>query len=259
MCDRTVNPCELGSIKFVLLNIVNLLFKETTMNYYKHYNALIERARGRKLEGYKEKHHIIPRCMDGTNDSTNIVNLTAREHYLAHILLTKIYTNHYGLLKAAMMMAMCKSRGQYRHSRMNNRTYASLKERLSEIGGELHKGARNSQYNTMWISDVKNEKSCKISRDEPIPDGWVKGRGVWAKHDTEMRLEQVRKERSEKKEKDRANHIETLRMYHSVYLKKGYDGVVNEYGYKFSKQNLCESFARWLPEFIPQNGKKRAL
>jgi hypothetical protein len=61
------------------------------MNYTKHYNLLIERAKERLLEGYKEAHHIIPKSMGGTGDPDNLVNLTAREHYVAHILLAKIY------------------------------------------------------------------------------------------------------------------------------------------------------------------------
>ena len=38
------------------------------MNYTKIYNDLIERAKTRKLDGYKEVHHIIPRCMGGGNE-----------------------------------------------------------------------------------------------------------------------------------------------------------------------------------------------
>lgn len=37
------------------------------MNYKKYYNLLIERARNRTLDCYVEKHHIIPKCMDGNN------------------------------------------------------------------------------------------------------------------------------------------------------------------------------------------------
>jgi len=36
-------------------------------------------------------HHIIPRSLGGLNDKINLVNLTAREHYIAHLLLWKIY------------------------------------------------------------------------------------------------------------------------------------------------------------------------
>jgi hypothetical protein len=54
------------------------------MNYFKIYKSLIERAINRNLEEYTESHHIIPRCMNGTDDIENLVNLTPEEHYIAH-------------------------------------------------------------------------------------------------------------------------------------------------------------------------------
>src|ERR1700719_1583943 len=61
--------------------------------YYYWYYTIINRARKRgAIEGYFEKHHVIPRCLGGKNDRRNIVRLTYREHYLAHWLLTKMTT-----------------------------------------------------------------------------------------------------------------------------------------------------------------------
>jgi hypothetical protein len=75
------------------------------MDYQKIYNQIIERAKNRTLEGYSEKHHIIPKCMGGKNDISNIVKLTAREHFLCHWLLHEIYPDHRGL--AFAFKAMC--------------------------------------------------------------------------------------------------------------------------------------------------------
>lgn len=63
------------------------------MNYIKVYNSLIERAIGRELDAnsYYEKHHIIPKSKGGTDDPSNIVYLTYREHIIAHWLL---HTNY---------------------------------------------------------------------------------------------------------------------------------------------------------------------
>ena len=63
------------------------------MNYKKHYDLLIERSKTRVLEGYVEKHHIIPKCLGGTDDKGNLAILTPEEHFLAHQLLIKIYPN----------------------------------------------------------------------------------------------------------------------------------------------------------------------
>ena len=62
------------------------------MNHLIHYDRLIERARVRsKPEGYVERHHVLPRSLGGTDDDSNLVWLTAREHFVAHQLLAHIY------------------------------------------------------------------------------------------------------------------------------------------------------------------------
>lgn len=75
------------------------------MNYAANYDRLIARARGRVLNSYRERHHVIPRCMAGTDDPSNIVDLTPEEHYVAHQLLVKMYPGDRLLAHAAMMMA----------------------------------------------------------------------------------------------------------------------------------------------------------
>jgi hypothetical protein len=62
------------------------------MNYQHIYSALIEKAKLRQtVNGYKERHHIIQQSMGGTDVESNIVELTAREHFVAHLLLAKIH------------------------------------------------------------------------------------------------------------------------------------------------------------------------
>jgi len=49
---------------------------------------IISRGRfGLPRDTYKERHHIIPKCMGGTNEESNLIDLTAREHFDAHKLL----------------------------------------------------------------------------------------------------------------------------------------------------------------------------
>jgi hypothetical protein len=75
------------------------------MNYKKIYKSLTERGKSRNLIGYTEIHHIIPRCIGGKDDPSNLVKLTPEEHYIAHLLLLKIYPNEPKLVYAANMMA----------------------------------------------------------------------------------------------------------------------------------------------------------
>lgn len=61
------------------------------MDYDSVYKKLMISRKDREiLDGvYYEIHHIIPRSEGGTNEKTNLVHLTPREHYIAHLLLWK--------------------------------------------------------------------------------------------------------------------------------------------------------------------------
>lgn len=62
-----------------------------TNKYTRWYYNIISRASLRvNHHGYVEKHHIIPRSLGGTNNQSNLVKLTAREHFICHLLLPKM-------------------------------------------------------------------------------------------------------------------------------------------------------------------------
>lgn len=99
------------------------------MNYKRIYDELITRARCRDdVHGYTERHHVIPRCMGGTNATDNIVRLTASEHYIAHQLLVKIYQGNKSLLYAARCMCVYVEGVHLR----GNKYYSWIKNRISE-------------------------------------------------------------------------------------------------------------------------------
>lgn len=105
------------------------------MNYQRIYDSLIMRGKNRMLNGYSEQHHVLPRCLGGTDEPDNLVNLTPEEHYLCHQLLVKIYPDNSKLLHAAMFMT---ANGMGKRS---NKVYGWLKRRFSEY----MKGPSNPQ------------------------------------------------------------------------------------------------------------------
>ena len=122
------------------------------MNYQKIYNSIVERGKNRIFEGYIERHHIVPRCIGGTDDSSNLVNLTAEEHYVCHQLLVKIYPDEIGLVKAAMFMTA----SELGSKRQGNKIYGWLKRRFSEY----MKGPNNpSTLNGTWNKGVSGYKN----------------------------------------------------------------------------------------------------
>lgn len=147
------------------------------MDYAKIYNKLMERAKGRKLDCYKESHHIIPRCMGGLDDSDNLVDLTASEHFLAHQLLVKMYPDEPKLAFAVRMLAQTTSLNV---GRINNKMFSWLRERAAKANGDIHRGRPASDYKRKRISEgrkagkkhppqtvetrAKRSQSCKTTR-----------------------------------------------------------------------------------------------
>ena len=95
------------------------------MNHQRQYDMLIAKAQSRDIvKGYVEQHHIVPRSLNGSDDSSNLVALTAREHFIAHMLLAKIYGG-------TQWLAIMRMKGkQLRY--INARLYAIAKRKHAE-------------------------------------------------------------------------------------------------------------------------------
>lgn len=211
------------------------------MNYNKHYNKLIEKANNRTLNCYKEKHHIIPKCLGGTDEKQNLVELTAREHFIAHLLLVKIHPKSYGLIKAVAMMCIGHS-GQ----RSMNRMYGWMKEKFSEAQSLCQSGEKNSQFGTKWIHNPDTKENLKLKNGQIKPSGWVFGK-----------YKSLKENKVSKNKIKIQNDIILYTEYYKIYEEYGFEKFVEITNYKFTKQNLVQRFKKLLPNFKPQNGKKR--
>ena len=129
------------------------------MNYRIHYNNLINRAKNRDLDGYKERHHIIPKCLNGTDDKSNLVDLTPEEHFVAHQLLVKIYPDNRKLISA--LSKMCSSSSK---NKRNNKWYGWIRKQFSQnIAGENNPSAKftNSQVLEIYHSTDSIDELAK--------------------------------------------------------------------------------------------------
>lgn len=106
------------------------------MNYSRIYDSIIESRNSLKEERkslkkqklqYFERHHIIPKCMGGTNVDSNLILLTAKEHYICHHLLYLIYRDQ-KLALAWIRLSRSFGKGKNGSYRISARTYQELKE-----------------------------------------------------------------------------------------------------------------------------------
>jgi hypothetical protein len=108
---------------------------ENQLKWQAHYNKLCKRGQARassrrqakKLLSYTECHHIKPKCMGGSDEASNLVYLSAREHFIAHQLLVKIYPN-YKRLVMALHRLMTDKQG----NKLNGKDYEWIRKANSK-------------------------------------------------------------------------------------------------------------------------------
>lgn len=174
------------------------------MNYYKIYKCLIKKAKNRCiLPGvYKEKHHIIPKCINGNNKKENLICLLPEEHYVAHQLLVKIYPENEKLIYAAKMM--CASNYSIKR---NNKLYGWLKNKWSENHSKIMKTKPSKRIGIKHTEESK-EKISQSRRENPIiyteelcqkmsQNASGENNGMYGKKHKESSKEKIRKKRIE--------------------------------------------------------------
>jgi hypothetical protein len=138
------------------------------MNYEKHYNQLIETRRNRICvpNEYYEKHHIIPKSLGGTDTKDNLIFLTAREHFIAHWLLWRIYKNKQMAFAFYSMVHMgknqlIKSSSVYEECKLSRRKF------IIENNKKYHTNKKISAKQSKLMSDkFKNIPKTKEHREK---------------------------------------------------------------------------------------------
>lgn len=174
------------------------------MNYLKVYCNLIRKAQQRQVvEGYTEKHHIFPVSIFGKNNK--VVVLTGREHYLAHVLLERVYLKRYGIndwktMKMINAHICMKNNQKYYNSYLYQKTRKRFSDQLknspktkeiSRMGGqktyelgialfaltEEEKFQRSSKGGKRGGNTNKINKTgvCGRSKEKMIEDGKKSG------------------------------------------------------------------------------------
>lgn len=146
--------------------------------YTRIYYSIVDRAKSRQISGYTEKHHIIPRSLGGSNDDSNLVALTAREHFICHLLLTRITQSKD---KKKMVLAVFYLTGKGKADRNNqiksSRLYENLKTQLSSIVSEQKKGCKQPPRSDQARINYSKSKSGVLN--PKFKGKWVTPWGVF--------------------------------------------------------------------------------
>ena len=166
------------------------------MDYQRIYNQIIERAqkenRKRNQGIYYEKHHILPICLGGEGNSRshrphpNIVLLTAREHFLCHHILCKIYPDNDKL--AFALLRLCYSKTKNRPLlRISSRLYEELKNRMSKARTGVKKSKESIEKRTKTRRERGNYKRTAESIQKGIDTKRERGNLGYGPHSVEHR------------------------------------------------------------------------
>ena len=185
------------------------------MDYKKIHDKIIENAisenRVKNSNVYYEKHHIIPRCMNGTNDIDNLILLTAKEHFILHKILCLLHPKNAKLAHALWRMVNTGINDK-RDYRITAKEYERIKINKSSIQSLMVSGENNPMYGKCHSDDTKRKlqrptkestkKLISIKNKGKIP--WNKGKtGVqtWSSEQYLRMKEVLKRPKSEEHKK----------------------------------------------------------
>jgi len=152
------------------------------------YWKLIERARDRILEGYFERHHVVPRSLGGDDEQENIVTLTAREHFICHCLLVRMTEGRDRQKMSLALWTMARTRRK--RIRITSRVFARLRTESASILKEMHKGKPRGSFSDEHRSKISSALTKFYS--DPANRDAVRKRSTGKRHSQETRAKMSR-------------------------------------------------------------------
>lgn len=140
-------------------------------HHLNRYKKFIDALKNQRIDGYFEKHHIIPRSMGGDDNASNIVCLTLRQHYIAHWMLWKAYGG-----KMAIAFDYMNGIKKYGY-RLTGRTIKMLSEDVSKRRSERpvsletkEKQSKAKLGKRLSAEHIENVRQAQIGRK--LSDEW---------------------------------------------------------------------------------------
>jgi hypothetical protein len=121
------------------------------IRYIDRYISFIEKCKLIPLFVSFEKHHILPKSFGG-NNGDNLIKLSPRHHYIAHILLAKA-TGSPKMIKALHKMIYSRTGDVIREYKISSRMYEYLKIEHAKIVSAYSKNTVTAKH--MYTNEVK--------------------------------------------------------------------------------------------------------
>lgn len=151
--------------------------------YTKWYLNIIDSAKNRSLPlgVYTEAHHIIPKSLGGNNTKSNLVILTAKEHFVCHALLVKMVADDHKKKMVYAFWRMANSTGK-RYKPTSRMYEVARREFVQAQTGhpnymKFHKPESKNRISTTMKQVLSNltpeEKSDRMKKSCSAPSTWT--------------------------------------------------------------------------------------
>ena len=132
---------------------------------YKEFIDDILNTRGRFSCGdsYHERHHIVPICLGGLNETSNLIDLYAKEHFVAHKLLAEEHQSNSKLVYGYAQMAFCRNSYQERYE-LTPEEYEDVRKRFSNSIRERYKNKENHPSYGKHLSEERKKFIGDLNR-----------------------------------------------------------------------------------------------
>lgn len=161
------------------------------MNYRNIYKQLIQKRLKQPANlffNYTQNHHIVPKSYkpEWKNNKNNIVNLSAREHFIAHALLVKIAKQQNNIILFQKMLHAFNVMTTFKKNMMSIQQYRKFDECISKLYQKWRIQRSKIIHQTGCLKGIKGkyiiiyikqlEKQIYIKQGSKIPRGWRRGR-----------------------------------------------------------------------------------
>lgn len=192
--------------------------------YTQWYNSIISNRRNNPLDPsvYKEKHHIIPKSLGGSNKKENIVALTAKEHFICHRLLVKMTEgNDKVKMSYAIRAMMIRENPHQTRYKISSKVYESIIIETKKVIGDARCGFNNPYYGKKHSDEIKDK--MKEKRAYQLPPMLGKNHSDNTKQQLrEANRKQFKDLRQIELRRTQCNKIEGMKIYHNAEGKTKY-------------------------------------
>ena len=182
----------------------------TNLHYLERYNKFINHYRINPRGGFCELHHVIPKCMGGTDSAENLLLVPSRIHFILHYLLYKSYPDNRKLAHAFAMMGVSN---KHQERKVSSRIYESSKfARSSALRGV----SRPEWVKEKLRKPKKNKENYKYSKSKTHSENISKS--LSGKSKTEQHIKNMVESQRHYHQKRTEGMMKKIQMFRKLFL-----------------------------------------